>query len=77
MISVEWYRRGCFSAEVQCAKLIAHDPRLPPAVWGKLRGMRRLAEAFTDFEQRVAKPAAAFLEEVIFGSPATTLRRKV
>jgi len=61
----------------EAVQLIAHDPRLPSAIWGRRQGMRQLAEAFTEFEQRIAKPAAAFVEEVISGSPATKPRRKV
>jgi len=52
----------------EAVQLIAHDPRLPTAIWGTRQGMRQLAEAFTDFEQRIAQSAASFVEEVIFGS---------
>lgn len=53
----------------EAVQLIAHDPRLPTAVWGRRRGMRQLAEAFTEFEERIAKPATYFVEEIISLSP--------
>ena len=57
-------------------RLIAHDPRLPSAIWGRRRGMRQLAEAFARFEQLIAKPAAAFAQEIISGSPTPKRKRK-
>ena len=57
-------------------QLIAHDPRLPAAVWGRRLGMRQLAEAFTEFEQRSAKLAASFVDEIISGSPSPSQMRK-
>ena len=59
----------------EAVQLMAHDPRLPKAVWGRRRGMRQLAQAFTDFEQRIGKRAASFVEEAISG-PSPTPRRK-
>ena len=60
----------------EAVQLMAHDPRLPPAVWGKRQGMRQLVEAFTEFEKRIAKPAASFVEEVISSSPTPKPGRK-
>ena len=60
----------------QAVQLMAHDPRLPAAVWGRRRGMHQLAEAVAEFEQRIAKPAASFVEEVISGSPTPKPKRK-
>ena len=51
----------------EAVQLIAHDPRLPVAIWGRRRGMRQLAEAFADFERRIAKLATSFVEEIISG----------
>lgn len=54
----------------KAVQLIAHDPRLPAAVWGGRRGMRHLVEAFAKFEQMIARPASAFVRQVISTSPA-------
>lgn len=53
-------------------QLIAHDPRLPEALWGNRSGMRELAHAYADFETLIAKPAGDFLKQVLAG---TALRR--
>ena len=53
----------------EAVQLMAHDPRLPSGVWGGRQGMRQLVEAFTDFEKRIAKPAASFVQEVISSGP--------
>ena len=64
-----WSPRKAFAERMrvggEAVQLMAHDPRLPAAVWSRRRGMRQLAEAFTDFEQRCAKAAASFVEEII------------
>ena len=60
----------------EAVQLMAHDPRLPAAVWSRRQGMRQLAKAFTEFEQRIAKRAASFVEEAISSSPMPKPRRK-
>ena len=42
------------------ARLVGHDPRLPPALWGRRNGMQELARAFRRFEARVAPLAQRF-----------------
>ena len=42
-------------------------PRLPPAIWGKRRGMHEMVEAFRRFEDRVARQAQEFMDENIDG----------
>ena len=49
------------------ARFIGHDPRLPPEVWGRRRGLRDLAAAFRRFESRVGPPARRFMESAIDG----------
>ncbi|HKO57717.1 MAG TPA: hypothetical protein VJ276_17755 [Thermoanaerobaculia bacterium] len=44
--------------------VMGHNPRLPPAVWGKRNGMRRLAASYRRFERRIAPLAARFVEDV-------------
>ena len=52
------------------ARLVGHDPRLPPAIWGGRTGMRALVRAFRRFEARTAPLAQQFLEVVIKGGKA-------
>ena len=49
------------------ARFISHDPRLPPAIWGRRRGLRDLAAAFRRFESRVGPQASRFFEWAIDG----------
>jgi phenylacetic acid degradation operon negative regulatory protein len=46
------------------ARLAGHDPRLPPALWGRRRGMHDLVRAFHRFEARIAPMAQRFLDDV-------------
>lgn len=45
----------------QVARLVAHDPRLPPVLWGKRTGLAELVREHARFELRVKPRAARFL----------------
>lgn len=47
------------------ARLMGHDPRLPPEIWGARTGMSKLVDAFRKFETRIAPLSQKFLHEVI------------
>ena len=47
------------------ARLIGHDPRLPPAIWGERKGMQELVRAFRRFEAHVTPLSERFLDDVI------------
>jgi DNA-binding transcriptional regulator PaaX len=47
------------------ARLVGHDPRLPPELWGRRRGMRDLVQAYDRFDSRLAPLARRFVEEVV------------
>jgi DNA-binding transcriptional regulator PaaX len=47
------------------ARLVGHDPRLPPEIWGTRTGMSELIDAFRKFEARIAPLSQKFLDEVI------------
>jgi DNA-binding transcriptional regulator PaaX len=47
------------------ARLVGHDPRLPPILWDGRNGMHELVRAFRRFEARVAPLAQRFLDEVL------------
>jgi DNA-binding transcriptional regulator PaaX len=47
------------------ARLVGHDPRLPPAIWSDRTGMSKLIDAFRKFEKRIAPLSQRFLDEVI------------
>jgi DNA-binding transcriptional regulator PaaX len=47
------------------ARLVGHDPRLPPAIWSDRTGMSELIDAFRNFEKRIAPLSQNFLNEVI------------
>jgi len=47
------------------ARLIAHDPRLPPELWGPRRGLRDLVRAFDRFDSRLAPLARRFVGQVV------------
>jgi phenylacetic acid degradation operon negative regulatory protein len=49
------------------ARLVGHDPRLPPAVWGVRTGMRDLVRAYRRFEKQVAPLAERFVNDVLHG----------
>jgi phenylacetic acid degradation operon negative regulatory protein len=46
-------------------RLVAHDPRLPPELWGRWRGMRDLVRTFDRFDSRLAPLAKTFVEQVV------------
>ena len=37
----------------RAARLVAHDPRLPPEIWEGRRGLQELRDAFQRFEARI------------------------
>ncbi len=43
------------------ARLVGHDPRLPPAIWGRLRGMAEVIREYRKFEKLVSGPAQRFM----------------
>ena len=47
------------------ARLVGHDPRLPPELWGPRRGMRDLVSAYDRFDSRLAPLARKFVEQVV------------
>ena len=51
------------------ARFIGHDPRLPPALWGKRRGMRDAVAAFHKFEKQIAPRARRFLDDALAMQP--------
>lgn len=63
--------RRAFAARIRIGsdlvQLIAHDPRLPPEIWGARDGMQELARAYAEFEETFEKQSAAFLDAVLDG----------
>lgn len=47
------------------ARLVAHDPRLPPLIWEGRRGLQELRDAFQRFEARVGPLADRFVDGVL------------
>jgi len=47
------------------ARLVGHDPRLPPVLWDGRTGMQELVRAFRRFEARIAPLAQLFLDGVL------------
>jgi DNA-binding transcriptional regulator PaaX len=72
--------RNAFAQQIrvggEAVQLLAHDPRLPALLWGGRQALRELAEAFMEFEQEIARPAMAFVDEVVSGNTTIKLRRK-
>ena len=75
---VAWLnRQGCrsitprtaFIAQMEAggrvARLVGHDPRLPPSIWGRRRGMADLIREFRRFEKRVSSPAQRFMSAAL------------
>jgi DNA-binding transcriptional regulator PaaX len=54
------------------ARLVGHDPRLPPVVWGKRTGIQDLKRAFARFDARVSPLAQRFVDSVIGDSQGRT-----
>jgi len=52
------------------ARLMAHDPRLPQAIWASRTGLRDLRRAYRRFETRIAPAAGRFLDQVVKAAPA-------
>jgi DNA-binding transcriptional regulator PaaX len=57
--------RAAFLARMEAggrvARLVGHDPRLPPAIWGKRRGMAEVIREYRKFEKLVSGPAQQFM----------------
>jgi DNA-binding transcriptional regulator PaaX len=57
--------RAAFVARMEAgghvARLIGHDPRLPPAIWGNRRGMAEVIREHRRFEKLVSNPAQRFI----------------
>ena len=47
------------------ARLAAHDPRLPPEIWQRRRGLHELRTAFRSFDARIGRLADRFVDGVI------------
>jgi DNA-binding transcriptional regulator PaaX len=58
------------------ARLIAHDPRLPPAIWQRRRGLEEVREALRGFETRTGALADRFVDAVIGGKESVRVERK-
>lgn len=58
------------------AQLIGHDPRLPPEIWGRRRGMHDVVDAFRRFENHIALQAQNFMDEHIEGRQAIPIGRR-
>ena len=43
------------------AQFIGHDPRLPPAIWGRRHGMQEVIKAYRRFEARIAPQSREFI----------------
>jgi DNA-binding transcriptional regulator PaaX len=56
------------------ARLVAHDPRLPPAIWGRRHGLQELRAAFRRFEARIGPLAERFVDSVTTSSGYGTAR---
>ena len=46
-------------------RLVGHDPRLPPELWGRRSGMSDLVRAYDRFDSRLAPLSRDFLERVV------------
>lgn len=46
----------------RAARLVAHDPRLPPEIWEGRRGLQELRDAFQRFEARIGPLADRFVD---------------
>ena len=47
------------------ARLVAHDPRLPPEIWEGRRGLHQLRDAFQRFEARIGPLADRFVDGAV------------
>ncbi|MBY0422466.1 MAG: hypothetical protein K2Q06_09190 [Parvularculaceae bacterium] len=52
------------------ARFVACDPRLPPELWGRRTGMKRLRDAWRAFEKATAPLADAFVRDTLGSSDA-------
>jgi hypothetical protein len=57
------------------ARLIAHDPRLPPTIWASRTGLRDLVRAHRRFETCVGSLAQRFLNDVLEGRASANQQR--
>jgi len=47
------------------ARLISHDPRLPPILWGNRTGLRELIRSYHEFDRRVRPLAQSFVDRTL------------
>jgi DNA-binding transcriptional regulator PaaX len=59
----------------QVAQLVAHDPRLPPALSGSRTGLRDLVKTYHRVDSQLGGRAARFVDECLGTSNAATRRR--
>jgi DNA-binding transcriptional regulator PaaX len=72
-IRAAWRAAGdpaaAFRARLQlggrAARLVGHDPRLPPQIWEGRRGLQELRDAFHRFEARVGRLADRFVDSAL------------
>jgi DNA-binding transcriptional regulator PaaX len=58
------------------ARLAAHDPRLPAAIWGQRRGLQDLRKAFRSLEARLGGLADRFVDAVTGSEGSARADRK-
>ena len=47
------------------ARLIVHDPRLPPVLWNDRTGLRELIRSYQEFERLITPAAQRFVEDSV------------
>jgi DNA-binding transcriptional regulator PaaX len=57
------------------ARLVAHEPRLPPVIWQRRRGLEEVREAFRSFEARIGALADRFVDGVIGSNESVRAER--
>jgi len=60
----------------QVAQLVAHDPRLPAALWGSRTGLRDLVKTYHRVDSQLSGRAARFVDDCLGTSDAATRRRR-
>jgi DNA-binding transcriptional regulator PaaX len=55
------------------ARLIAHDPRLPAALWKSQTGMQELRSAYQRFERKIGSHAQEFVDQVLLRDPGCSV----
>ena len=60
----------------RAARLVAHDPRLPPEIWEGRRGLQELRDAFQRFEARIGTLADRFVDDAITSNEFVRAKRR-